>query len=321
MKYPLLHTETGVRSSPRDVLGQNILRVLAYFDIFQYPLRADELEAYLEQPAGEIAIGEKLNELVSEGIVFFHKPFYMLQDNVLLVHRRKMGNQRAEALLRKAFRIGRFLQQFPFVRAVAVSGSLSKNYAGQKDDIDFFIITHANRLWIARTLMHLFKKLCYLTRSQHYYCMNYYLDEEALALEDRNVFTAIELRTILPVSGTETIARFLDDNAWSHRFFPGLHPRPVEDPGNADSWFKKKCETIFRSRFGESIDSWLWKTTSRRWRKKELRGMKNEKGMRMGLLTGKHFAISNPGSFQEKVLKIYEEKLNGLGIGASADAT
>ena len=58
-----------------------------------------------------------------------------------------------------------------------MSGSLSKHFADEKSDIDFFIITSANRLWIARTCMHLFKKVSYIAGKQHWFCMNYYVDE------------------------------------------------------------------------------------------------------------------------------------------------
>src|SRR2546430_6574247 len=87
-------------------------------------------------------------------------------------------------------------------------------------DIDFFIITSANRLWIARTCMHLFKKLTFLTGRQHWYCMNYYIDEEALNIEEHNIFTATELITLLPVCGNGTMQRFFQMNSWVSVYFP-----------------------------------------------------------------------------------------------------
>src|SRR6266478_4413244 len=98
-------------------------------------------------------------------------------------------------------KIGRFLSRFPYVTGVGISGSLSKMDAREKADFDFFIVTKANRLWIARTIMHLFKKLTFITGKQHLYCMNYYLDEKALQLRDQNIYTAVEAITLIPVSG------------------------------------------------------------------------------------------------------------------------
>src|SRR6202022_4223033 len=89
-----------------------------------------------------------------------------------------------------------------------------------RSDIDFFIITKANRLWIARTLMHLFKKLTFLTGHQGWYCMNYYVDEEALQIEEKNIFTATELITLLPVCGNGTMEEFFRANNWASSYFP-----------------------------------------------------------------------------------------------------
>ena len=87
------------------------------------------------------------------------------------------------------------LFQFPFVRGVFISGSLSKRCAAEKEDVDYFIVTSANRLWIARTIMHLYKKLTYLRGRQDRYCMNYFIDEEALEIKEKNIFTAVEMIT------------------------------------------------------------------------------------------------------------------------------
>ena len=230
------------------------------------------------------------------------------------MHRRRLGNQRAEKLLIRAGKIGRFLYHFPYVRAVAVSGSLSKNYADEKADIDFFIITKANRLWIARTIMHLFKKLTFITGHQHYFCMNYYIDEEGMMIDSRNVFTAIEIATLLPVSGKKELDKFFVINNWCHQFFrsPGNSHLQIDTAGH--SRFKRSVEWMFDNTMGNSLDNWLLKLTTRRWEQKSNRGKVNKKGHTMGLVTGKHFSRYNSGAFQEKVLAMYEQKLIDLKL-------
>ena len=52
----------------------------------------------------------------------------------------------AATLLARAEKIAKLFYKFPYVRAVGVSGSVSKNFADENADIDYFIITKANRL-------------------------------------------------------------------------------------------------------------------------------------------------------------------------------
>ena len=291
---------------------ESILLTLAYFDIFHYPLTRGEIEKFRQDKGDEKMLSRTLEELLSKKLVFRLGDLYALQDNHLLSFRRKDGNKRASQMLGAAKRNGRFLQRFPFVRAVGISGSLSKDYAEVKADYDFFIITKANRLWIARTIMHLFKKFTFLTGRQHFYCMNYFLDEQALSLEDRNIFTAVELKTLLPVSGETFMKQLFNANQWANELLPACPFREQEKKDGKRSLFKSAIEWIFDNKLGDRIDDYLFRLTNRRWKKKEEKGKKNSKGVVMMLLTGKHFAKSNPGALQEKVLELYDKKIKKL---------
>jgi hypothetical protein len=316
MRQTALHNSIHNRSSLQETAEgrESILKTLAYFDIFHYPLTKEEILQFLGKKTTPALFGEWLHLLLNDKAIFLHHDFYSLQDNPLLAHRRRQGNARAEKLIPKAMAIGRFLSRFPYVNAVGISGSLSKNYADEKSDIDFFIVTKANRLWIARTFMHLFKKLTFLTGRQHLYCMNYYVDEKALLLQEKNIFTAIELKTLLPVSGDPAMQQLFHTNQWADIWLPCCDYRTQPSPHRNNTWLKKSIEWMFDNRMGQQLNHFLFRATTRRWNKKEQKGKRNKKGLIMGLETDLHFARSNPGAFQEKVLEMYQQKLGELKI-------
>src|SRR5688572_16924359 len=161
-------------------LELSVLKVLAYFDLFNYPLLKEEVHFFLDHAVRKEAVDGAIDQLCIAGCIYQHGDFISLSTDGSLVTRRLKGNNHARTLLDTAYKVSSLLYRFPFVRGIGISGSLSKNFADDKADIDFFIITSANRLWIARTLMHLFKKLSYLAGRQHWFCMNYYVDEESL---------------------------------------------------------------------------------------------------------------------------------------------
>jgi len=291
---------------------ESILKTLSYFAIFYYPLTPMEIRQFLGRNTSSKTFCAAIEQLQQEEKIYYLNGFYALENNSLLALRRTEGNQRAAQLLRKAARIGRFLYYFPFTRAIGISGSLSKNYADEKADIDFFIITRADRLWIARTLMHLYKKLTYITGRQHYHCMNYYIDEKALLLTDQNIYTAIEIKTLLPVVGEPTMKRFFESNQWADEWLPACAYRSQDRKDRTGSWFKKAIEWLLGGKVFDHIDNYLLGLTRSRWKRKEEKGKQNGKGLRVGLITGKHFARSNPGDFQERVLAIYDQKLSAL---------
>lgn len=291
----------------------SILKVLAYFDLFSYPVTPGEILFFLDKEVSPVDLAKELEDLTHERLLFQDGAFYSLRNDPALAIRRARGNRHADELLKIAGRISRRLYRFPFVRGVGISGSLSKHFADEHADIDYFIITSRNRLWIARTLMHCFKKFTYLTNRQHWYCMNYYVDEDALEIKEKNIFTATEMITLLPASGNGGLAGFFDANNWTTRYFPHYRTRPKEAEGPLPTSFVKAAlEKLLDNRWGDRLDDILQRWTSRRWQKKEQRGERNVKGDRMSLQNGKHFSRPNPENFQQSVLDRYNRRLHEL---------
>jgi hypothetical protein len=311
------------------LLNYSILKVVAYFDLFDYPLTVSEIHAFLDLPWDKQEVNQALDALLRSGYLFRTDVWYSLRQDPLLIRRRKDGNARAALLIRRARRLGRWLMRFPYVRAVGVSGSLSKRWADEKADIDFFVITRENRLWISRTILHLFKKLTFLTGHQHWFCMNYWIDESALPIEEENIFTATELITLLPVAGPKQWNAFFGANSWVGRYFVQYGGRqgwpdaessePIEDLPTTMSLWKRMVEWIFSASWADRFDDFLFRVTSKRWKTKELQRRRNLKGNRMGLRTGKHYSKPNPEFFQQQVLNRFEKNMAHWEANWNAD--
>jgi predicted nucleotidyltransferase len=291
---------------------QDILATLAYFDLFDYPLTQTEIAQFLKISYCTEEFAEDLYSLATENWIFRFDEFYSLQDNYSLVQRRREGNTRARSMLKTAERIAGFLSTFPFIKGVAVSGSLSKNFADENSDIDFFIITEKNKLWLARTFMHCFKKIAMLLKKEDWFCMNYYIDEEMLQIKEKNIYTATEIATLLPLRGIPVFNEFFNQNIWSKKFLPNhsLRISYVEEARN--SFSKKLIEFIFRNPVGDFFDYLLMRLTIYKWNKKSRLGRLNKRGVIMGMDASKHYAKPNPLIFQKKFMELYEKKIFNL---------
>ncbi len=291
---------------------KDILATLAYFNMFDYPLKKREIFTFLGHSAEVNEFEQALNILVTELVVFKIGDFYSISNNHTLAEKRRKGNERAAILLKKAVRAAKLVAAFPFVRGVAVSGSLSKNFADDKADIDFFIITAANRLWIARTFLHIFKKFTFLLNKQDMFCMNYFIDEAEPCILEKNIFTATEVVTILPLRGNIVFEIFFAINNWTKAFLPNNYMRVATGEEIQKSWLKSAAEKIFSNRLGEWLDNFLMRMTAKSWDAKTRRNKTNSKGMIMSMHTGKHFSKPNPVNFQRKLLQRYEDSVAGI---------
>ena len=293
-------------------IKENILAALAYFDLFSYPLTRTEVFLFLRKKYNYELFDNALKCLLECGIVHQFDRFYTLRNDHYLVVRRNDGNKKASELIKTAGKIGNMLIKFPYVRGIAISGSLSKNFADDFSDIDLFIITAKDRLWIARTLMHCFKKLTFLVNKEHYFCMNYYIDEQELEIAEKNIYTAIEIGTLIPLQGDIVFEKFYTANAWTRDFLPNKNIRIASAMPLKTNVFKNLIEYLLNNSFGNALDGLLMKITAKRWSKKSLLKKLNSHGAILGLLTGKHFAKPDPKNFQGKLLAKYEHKVTQL---------
>jgi hypothetical protein len=290
--------------SAQDALSASVLKVLLYYDLFRYPLTAEEISQSC-QLAGirPEEIRSCLDNLCQKEILFRFDEFYSVKNDPALIKRRKKGNALAEKMMRVALQKSKFIGSFPYVRSVCVSGSLSKKYFDETTDIDFFIITAPNRLWVCRSLLILYKKI-FLLNSKKYFCVNYFIDSDNLEIPDKNIFTSTELVTLIPLYDTGYYEKFLEANGWVKNFYPNSVAETPETI-HADGWIKRASERLLNTWLGEWMDRYFYKVTSRHWRKKfpDLTDEQFELNLRSRKDVSKH----HPQGFQFRVLKGFEE--------------
>jgi len=290
----------------------DILATIAYFDIFSYPLNSMEIFLFLRHVYDYKEFENSLEALVRNKIIYRFEELYSLQNNPSILHRRRDGNRNARELIKTAKKVASILSWFPYVQGIAISGSLSKNFADEKSDIDLFIITTKNRLWIARTFMHCLKKFAFLINKQHLFCMNYYIDEETLAIPEKNIYTAIEVATLIPLQGEIVFEQFYAANAWFRGYLPNKFLRVASAQKIKRPLLKSLIEKIFDNQFGDMIDHRLMKITASRWIKKTQQKKLNNRGILMSMDATKHFAKPDPENFQNKLINKYEDKVSQL---------
>lgn len=284
------------------------MHALLYRDIFSYPLTAEGVYKNLNRNSTNVnEVDAALTQLEGRGLISKHNGFFGLGDIQSKVTRRLEGNKRAEKMLPTALRWSRFISGFPFVRGVLLSGSLSKNYMEQDGDIDYFIITTENRLWIARSLLILFKKI-FLLNSHKYFCVNYFVDENHLEIEEKNQFTATEVVTLLPICGSDLYRKFVAANSWANKYYPN-----IESPSSAhfdhckNGPVKRIFESVFSGALGERLDHVFMSRTIGHWKKK----FKDFEASRfdIALKSRRYVSKHHPNDYQKKVLDRFSSSL------------
>jgi hypothetical protein len=290
-----------------------ILRTLAYYDVFTYPLTATEIHQHLSVASDLPKVSVALEQLQQEGLVFKFEDLYTLRNNPALATKRRAGNELAKELLQKAYQKAGFIARFPFIRGICISGSLSKNYADEKSDLDFFIITHPKRLWIARTIFDFYRKFFVRKKFYKNYCLNYFISFDQLTIQEQNIFTATELATLKPVWGIRHYENLMKSNDWIFSYFPNLDLKKTNDliSFKKEPLPKRVIESIINFFLGNLVDSVVMKIRFA-WFRMRYQQKFSKADFEVAFKSKAHVSKTHDKNGQKKILSLFEQNVNAL---------
>lgn len=292
-------------------LLMEVKKCLCYYANFKHPLTLEEIHFNLQVKCSKNEVKIILDQLVDTNEIYQFQKFHSISkyDISHWIDRRQKGEKEAKRIYDSAKIFGKFIYFFPFVRFVGISGSLSKGYFSRDSDFDFFIISSKNRLWICRSILHLFKKLSFLFGLEHKFCMNYFIDESHKEIEEQNYYTSIEISSLNPIAGKEQYDQLLSKNSWRKKFLPNTYQAFFQSDSilNKKYLLKQLIEAMFKP-FGEQLNIYLMKLTDRRWRKKWQRKNYPMEEYELAFKTTLHHSKNHPANYQKKLLQSIEQQ-------------
>jgi len=257
--------------------SENILSTLVYYDIFDYPLTSFELWKYLTVPGGDVtetekcSLGEIIQALDSEDIkknVEEFRGFYFLKGRRTLVARRIQNDKNSIAKFKTAGRVAWWLRLVPFVRMIAVTGTLAMKNPEQNSDIDFFVVLGKGRIFTGRLLVtamvHLLGKRRHGKKIKNRVCLNYFITIGSLEIQRQDLFAANEYSFIYPLFGFNFFQRFCKANLnWIKKFKPNWEAPEIEpakyyrEHGKMSRLIQKTKETLINFLGGDIMEAWL----------------------------------------------------------------
>ena len=241
-------------------LERAILHTILYSDLFDYPLTSAEVAHYLigvsclaDEVCTCLARSDWLAERVAEV-----EGYFVVRGREALIAQRRDRAAASDRLWRRARRFVRVLRALPFVRMIGITGALAMRNSAAGDDLDVFIVTASDRVWLTRALaitVVYAGKLCGDTL-----CPNYIVSERALVLDRHTLFVAHEFAQMSPIYGFDLYDQMCAANGWVRSFLPNAsHPlwcEPEEALGLASRGIKRALERCLAGRLGAALEDW-----------------------------------------------------------------
>lgn len=293
------------------MMEKAILKTLVYADIFDYPLKAWEIQKWLIKKEIHLhKLEGVLHRLVKQDKIGKYKEFYFLPARKGLVNLRLKRRDFSSFYLQQAVIIGWVFKLVPFVKLVGISGNLAMENSQKYDDIDFFVITAKNRVWISRFLMLGILTILRKRRYPHQnskqavgrICLNLIIDEDHLAQNKKDLFTAhevLQMRVLWERKGI--YKRFLEQNEWVFGYLPNWKGDKKEATDN-----KKEIEMNYLIKLVIDILEHLAQRIQKRI-------MRTPKGDEMITEQALYF---HPRDYRKSALKAYQMKLEKLSLAS-----
>jgi len=237
-------------------ISQSVLEAILYSDVFDFPLTAHEVHRYLPETA---ASREEVFQILNMDSRFVKiGNYYTLIGREKIAGIREQRQLHSNKLMAYAWIYGRVIGTLPFIRMVAVTGSLAVRNVSKNADFDYMLVTKPGRLWTARAFVLLLNRITRLFG--HTICPNLIVSENCLEWHPRDLYSAHEFCQMIPITGRDMYYKLMSVNPWIKGFLPNAYLEfnssrleNVQEPAPA---LQKVLEFPLRGKLGDRIEQW-----------------------------------------------------------------
>lgn len=199
-----------------------IARSVVYASLFDYPLTLAQLRQTLiqsTQTPSQVLAAFNGSPALQE-VVEYRDGFFFPKGRADLLEERRRREARSRAFLQRHRLLLRLVCALPYVRMVALSGSIAHLNLEGSGDLDLFIVTRGRRVWSATLAVLLLSKAM---RRRRIVCANFVVADSRLVLEQQDLFTASQVIHLKPLIGRDVFQQLLQANPFVFRFYPNFH--------------------------------------------------------------------------------------------------
>lgn len=250
---------------------KEILHTLAFFEVLNFAPNAQEIHDFLYRGSNSFSAIEHF--LKNHSNVINNGKYFAFDKREELLSLRETKNQESEKLWIKVKRWRFLFRLMPFIKGVAVCNNLAMNNVTEKSDIDLFIITKRNRMFLARfittAILHLLRLRRHGQKIAGRFCLSFWISEdnmdfEKLQIDKEDIYLAFWMKSLKPITGYEIFKKFMQINCkWLATYFHCYMAKADQKADFKDEPLANKEKSILAS-FDDFIGKYQLKRIEKR---------------------------------------------------------
>ncbi|TSC66629.1 MAG: hypothetical protein G01um101477_16 [Candidatus Doudnabacteria bacterium Gr01-1014_77] len=243
------------------MLAEQILKTIKYFDVQNHPLTLLEIHKYLLADRGTKATVSEILTILETDLkdkIQTSNGFYYLTGRDEISEQRLKNNLFATKRLKRTKRYLSKIKYLPFITGIAVGGSEAITNTRETSDIDIFVLTKPNRIWLARLFLTAYFQILGVRRhgkkTANRFCLNHYIEQGKLLNREQHIYSAVEYISLIPYFGGGEIYEFQKTNlSWMKEYL--AQPQIVQYTTPKASVIAKIFEKILDNKVGDFLEN------------------------------------------------------------------
>jgi len=218
-------------------LKEAIVKTIAFFDLFSYPLTIFQIWKFLSVRCELGEVLENLESMVCRGSTPLRgdepleekNGFYFLPGREEIIKERMARYNQTDKKFKRALLVVKVFKFIPWIKMIAIGNMIGEHNLKASGDIDLFIITAKKRVWITRFGCIIITKILRLRptpkKTRNKICLSFFISEEAMNLENLmmpdDIYFIHWLAGLIPIfDSNNTYTKFINANFWLKNYLP-----------------------------------------------------------------------------------------------------
>ncbi|MDA3839712.1 MAG: hypothetical protein PF572_01355 [Patescibacteria group bacterium] len=236
-----------------------IVETIAFFDLFSFPLTVNEVLKYLKLKSNYVDVSDKLQVLVEKKIVERKGGLFYLYGKEEYVQERKKRYNYSDRKLKIALKMTTLFRFIPWIRLICVANLIGRDNLRDKSDIDLFIVSDKNRLWLTRFFAVMLAKLLNVRPQKNdtkdKICLSFFVSVEQMDMSlvrkgENDIYFNYWFLNLAPIySRGNSFTEFIESNKKIIDEFPNYFTQDISAKRKIkefnNNFYKRNWEVLF----------------------------------------------------------------------------
>lgn len=203
-----------------------ILKTIRLANFFESAFTKRQVFEYLPDSMSETEFHYSLLQLEIENEILIENEYVFENSGQTNCHEKRRWSQ---SIFKKNKKYISLISFLPWIKFIGLTGANAFESCKKTDDVDMFIVTQKNRLWLTYIFIVILSKLL---GKRNILCVNYLVDTENLKINQKSYYNAVQLIQMKSIFNADYKEKIINNNKWIFDFIPNAR-------------YEKTCDSFY----------------------------------------------------------------------------